>query len=190
MKNVDLEQVKKHLRNDHKFMSGVDRGDRAKDTDEFFTPTELVQRGLDLFSPESWSPEKTFIDHSCGDGQILSEVIIRKMENGSTYERALATTYGIEFMEDNCCLLIKRLYGVGVDKSIEVEVIKDKTNERVPKSYYWPDSLKAVFFYNGIFIKNIVCASSLEYDFSFGENDTELFTVKETFGHGLFQQIY
>jgi hypothetical protein len=46
-------------------------------------------------------PAKTFLDNSCGDGQFLGEVLIRKMENGSTFEQALQTIYGVDLMQDN-----------------------------------------------------------------------------------------
>ena len=54
-------------------------------------------------------PSKTFLDNSCGDGQFLGEVLIRKMENGSTFEQALSTTYGVDLMEDNVELCRERL---------------------------------------------------------------------------------
>jgi hypothetical protein len=54
-------------------------------------------------------PTKTFLDNSCGDGQFLGEVLIRKMENGSTFEQALGTVYGVDMMEDNVELCRERL---------------------------------------------------------------------------------
>jgi type I restriction-modification system DNA methylase subunit len=46
-------------------------------------------------------PTKTFIDPACGDGQFLSEVLIKKIENGSDFETALSTIYGVDIMQDN-----------------------------------------------------------------------------------------
>tara|TARA_X000001382_G_scaffold130260_1_gene124576 strand:+ start:3410 stop:3625 length:216 start_codon:yes stop_codon:yes gene_type:complete len=64
-----------HARN-FKYMSGIERDTlRTKQTAEVFTPTELVQNILDNMNQELFeNPEKTFLDNSCGDGQILSEV--------------------------------------------------------------------------------------------------------------------
>ena len=31
----------------------------------------------------------------------MGEVLIRKMENGSTFEQALSTVYGVDLMQDN-----------------------------------------------------------------------------------------
>jgi hypothetical protein len=162
-----LSKVINHLRN-RDYMSGVERDKaRVKATGEVFTPTPLVQEILNQISQDQFSdPNKTFLDNSCGDGQFLSEVIIKKMENGSTYEQALATTYGVDLMMDNCMECIRRLYGVNGDP--QIEVLEGNT---IPKNYRSP-GLVAVFKVNGK-ICNIVCADGLKYDYSFGTNPTE-----------------
>jgi hypothetical protein len=100
----------KHLR-EREYMSGVERNLlRVKSTSEVFTPTKLVQEVLDRLDPMLFQdPDKTFLDNSCGDGQFLSEVLIRKMENGSTFEQALQTIYGVDLMQDNVDLCRQRL---------------------------------------------------------------------------------
>jgi hypothetical protein len=131
---------------EHSYMSGIERDKlRVKETAEVFTPTSLVQEMLDkleLVCQELFSnPNKTFLDPSCGDGQFLSEVVIRKMErSGCTLEQALSTTYGVELMEDNVKLCKERL--AGPNPTQEILDILDK---------------------------NIVCADALAYDYSFGE---------------------
>jgi type I restriction-modification system DNA methylase subunit len=92
-------------------MSGVDRNQlRIKATGEVFTPTPLVQEILDQIPLTQFQdPNKTFLDNSCGDGQFLGEVLIRKMENGSTFEQALSTVYGVDMMQDNVDLCRERL---------------------------------------------------------------------------------
>ena len=133
-----------HVRN-REYMSGVERDKhRVKQTAEVFTPTPLVQEMLDKLEEENPTlfsdPTKTFLDNSCGDGQFLSEVIIRKMErSGCSLEQALSTTYGVEFMEDNVIECRKRLTG------------PDPT----------PEILEIVN-------KNIVHHDALTYDYSFG----------------------
>jgi hypothetical protein len=128
------------------YMSGVDRDQlRIKQTAEVFTPTLLVQEMLDKLEQEDPTlfsdPTKTFLDNSCGDGQFLSEVVIRKMErSGCTLEQSLSTTYGVEFMEDNVIECRKRLAG-------------PEPTERI-----WE-----------ILNKNIVHHDALTYDYSFGE---------------------
>jgi len=131
-----------HARN-FKYMSGIERDTlRTKQTAEVFTPTELVQEILDNMDQSIFEDsEKTFLDNSCGDGQILSEVVIRKMElSQCTLEQALSTIYGVDIMPDNIELCKKRLMGPNPTESI----IKILNN-------------------------NIVCADALEYDYSFGQ---------------------
>jgi len=126
-------------------MSGVERDKlRIKQTAEVFTPTPLVQEMLDKLEKENPTlfsdPTKTFLDNSCGDGQFLSEVVIRKMErSGCTLEQALSTTYGVEFMEDNVVECIRRL--AGPEPTIQIM---------------------------DILSRNIVCYDALKYDYSFG----------------------
>jgi hypothetical protein len=97
---------------------------------------------LELVCQELFSnPNKTFLDPSCGDGQFLSEVVIRKMErSGCTLEQALSTTYGVELMEDNVKLCKERLAGPNPTQEI-LDILN----------------------------KNIVCADALTYNYSFGE---------------------
>ena len=134
-----------HTRN-RGYMSGVERDKlRIKQTAEVFTPTPLVQEMLDKLEEENPTlfsdSTKTFLDNSCGDGQFLSEVVIRKMErSGCTLEQALSTTYGVEFMEDNVNECRTRLAG-------------PEPTERI-----WE-----------ILNKNIVHHDALTYDYKFGE---------------------
>ena len=141
--NQVLDSFIKYSR-DREYMSGVERDKlRIKQTAEVFTPTELVQEMLDkleeqdptLFSDSN----KTFLDNSCGDGQFLSEVVIRKMErSGCSLEQALRTTYGVELMEDNVIECRKRLAGPNPTREI-LDILET----------------------------NIVCHDALTYDYSF-----------------------
>lgn len=138
-----FKQYIEHSRN-HSYMSGVERDKlRVKKTAEVFTPTELVQEILDRLEEQDselfQNPNKTFIDPSCGDGQFLSEVVIRKMErSGCSLEQALSTTYGVELMEDNVKLCKERL--AGPNPTPEILEILDR---------------------------NIVCADALTYHYRF-----------------------
>lgn len=105
-----LNKVISHVR-DRQYMSGVERDRlRIKATGEVFTPTVLVQEVLDTLPQELFKdPTADFMDPACGDGQFLGEVLIRKMENGSTLEQALSTVYGVDIMKDNVDLCRERL---------------------------------------------------------------------------------
>ena len=95
----------------YEYMSGIDRDkSRTKETGEVFTPTPLVQEMLDKLPEEVFTnPTKTFLDPSCGDGQFLAEVLIRKLENNIPYDQALSTIYGVDLMADNIKLCQDRL---------------------------------------------------------------------------------
>jgi type I restriction-modification system DNA methylase subunit len=110
---LTINDIIDHVRN-LSYMSGVERDAvRVKSTGEVFTPTNRVTVELDklesidplLFSDST----KTFLDNSCGDGQFLSEVLIRKIQAGIDFETALSTIYGVEFMQDNVELCRRRL---------------------------------------------------------------------------------
>jgi hypothetical protein len=105
-----LTDVIDHIR-DRTYMGGVERDKlRVKATGEVFTPTELVREILEQIPITQFTdPTKTFLDNSCGDGQFLGEILIRKMENGSTFEQALSTVYGVDLMQDNVDECRKRL---------------------------------------------------------------------------------
>jgi hypothetical protein len=110
MLNPTLSEVVNHIR-DRAYMGGVERGKlRVKTTGEVFTPTELVREMLEQIPVDQFTdPAKTFLDNSCGDGQFLGEILIRKMENGSTFDQALSTIYGVDLMQDNVDECRKRL---------------------------------------------------------------------------------
>lgn len=89
----------------------VEREDaRIKKTGEVFTPTALVQEMLNKLPSKRFTlKNETFLDPSCGNGQFLSEVLIKKLENGITFENALKTIYGIDIMLDNIEICRNRL---------------------------------------------------------------------------------
>lgn len=110
MSNLTLDRIYKHLF-DREYMSGVEREHaRVKATGEVFTPTPLVESMLDKIDISLFTePDKNFLDPSVGDGQFLASVLYRKMENGSTFEQALSTVYGVDLMQDNVDLCRERL---------------------------------------------------------------------------------
>jgi hypothetical protein len=136
-----------HVR-DREYMSGIERNKlRVKQTAEVFTPTPLVQKMLDKLEEKDptvfLDPNKTFLDNSCGDGQFLSEVVIRKIKNSScSLEQALKTTYGVDLMEDNVNECRRRLAGPNPTPEI-LEIVN----------------------------KNIVCHDALTYNYKFGSEE-------------------
>jgi hypothetical protein len=110
---MEIQHIISHIR-DREYMSGIERDKlRIKATGEIFTPTWLVRATLDdlvQHDPVAFKdPAKTFLDPSCGDGQLLGEALIRKVENGIDFETALSGIYGIDLMPDNVKLCQDRM---------------------------------------------------------------------------------
>lgn len=107
---LTIDQYIRHLR-DREYMSGIERDqNRIRATGEVFTPTPLVQEVLNRLPQNLFTDStKTFLDPACGDGQFLSEILIRKLENGIDFETALTTIYGVDLMPDNVKLCQDRL---------------------------------------------------------------------------------
>lgn len=81
------------------------RQTRKKTTAECFTPPKLVNEMLDKlleYGKEQVSGEdKTYLDPACGNGNILLEVLKRKLSLGHNPTTALSTLYGCDIMRDN-----------------------------------------------------------------------------------------
>ena len=81
-------------------MNQVKREKRAKQTADGFTPPRPVNEILDKLPPEMWEPQRDFCDPTCGDGDMLVEVLHRKLQKGHNPHQALSTIYGIDIMAD------------------------------------------------------------------------------------------
>lgn len=88
---------------------------RRKQTAEDFTPPALVNEMLDKLPAEVWTPEKTFIDNSAGNGNFLIEVLRRKLAINHPPLQALSTIYGVELMADNVDEMKDRMLQVLLD---------------------------------------------------------------------------
>lgn len=130
---------------------------RKKQTAEDFTPPKLVNEILDKlneYGKESWEEGKTFLDPACGNGNILVEVLKRKLSLGHNPTKAIQSIYGTDIMQDNISECRTRLLTVLINHNITI------TKEHI----------KAV-------LKNVLCTplskfknGSLDYDFEFKTN--------------------
>lgn len=94
---------------------------RVKELGEVFTPPALVSDMLDRLPPESWTPEKTFLEPSCGTGNFLVEILRRKLNAGHHPFEALSTIYGVDIMKDNVVESRKRLLQGVIDGGLDWE---------------------------------------------------------------------
>tara|TARA_B100000787_G_C16080046_1_gene244005 strand:- start:61 stop:714 length:654 start_codon:yes stop_codon:yes gene_type:complete len=94
-------------------MSQIKSKKRVADHGEVFTSTKEINAMLDMIKQETENIESTFLEPTCGSGNFLSEILIRKLnvvrsrykKNQLEYERysfiAVSSIYGIELLEDN-----------------------------------------------------------------------------------------
>ena len=88
---------------------------RIKNTSEVFTPTALARKILDSNVSQDHLDDN-FLDPCCGDGQILSEILISKLLrlgkseiSDDEFKATLSTVYGVDLMIDNVDLCRERL---------------------------------------------------------------------------------
>ena len=103
------QQVRDYVRYNWTYMGGFTRSaGRVNQTGEVFTPTSLAQEMVDQY-PEEYIKNNVFRDTSCGDGQLLSEILIKKVELGVPFEIAITQIIGCDIMSINVELCRKRL---------------------------------------------------------------------------------
>ena len=135
------------------------RAARIKTTAEIFTSSKTVNEMLELLPIETWQESKTFLDPACGNGNILIEVLRRKLLLGYDPLRSLQTIYGADLMPENIRECRFRLLNLISQKGeISEEMIR-------------------------IVFSNVVCTNrlpkgSLDYDFNFSPSRAEK-TIKE-----------
>lgn len=170
-----LKKIVNHVRN-REYMSGVERDQsRIKATGEIFTPTALVQSMLDNIPQDDFKdPLKTFLDPSCGDGQFLSEILIRKVENDIEFDIALSKIFGVDIMQDNCIECIKRIYMVNES---DIDILE---NDDIPAD--WKHSAVTAVFKVNDKITNIICADGIKYNYKFYEQiiDADPVNIKKS----------
>ena len=136
--------VYKNFVRSYGYMSSITRNKSRQDsTQEYFTFQEFVEEVLDKVEYAKkdifTNIDNKLLDNAAGDGQFLTEMVIRKMErSGCSLEQALSTTYGVELMEDNVKLCKERLAGPNPTQEI-LEILN----------------------------RNIVCADALTYHYRF-----------------------
>ena len=96
--------------------STIERSDeRIKETQEVFTPQELVESMIDEISLEILQdPDSTFIDNSAGCGNFLVGLKNRLLKYHTEDHILNHMLYAVEMMEDNHKELCDRL-GVSTD---------------------------------------------------------------------------
>ena len=115
-----------------------------ENTQEFFTPYEIVKCMADKIPEETWAdPTKTFLEPSFGNGQFIIYVIWNRIQHGIDWKTSLKTLYGVELMQDNVDETKERVLDLLTKMNIDYN--KDEALE--------------------IMNKNLVCSDFFDWDF-------------------------
>lgn len=115
-----------------------------KNTQEFFTPYEIVKRMADKIPEETWAdPTKTFLEPSFGNGQFILYIIWNRIQHDIDWKTSLKTLYGVELMQDNVDETKERVLDLLTKMNIDYN--KDEALE--------------------IMNKNLVCSDFFDWDF-------------------------
>lgn len=124
---------------------------RKKQTAEDFTPDSLTGEILDklqFYAPETFTDEtKTFLDPACGNGNLLVQVLKRKIQNGHSPLQALSTIYGCDIMEDNILECRERLLQL-TDGEAREQLIVNRQIRWTPLHLYPKGSLDYDFLFS------------------------------------------
>ena len=138
---------------------GISRSrERIIKNGEVFTPDCIIEQMVANIPQEDWAnPTKTFLDPTCGNGQILCYILKKRLEAGVSKKDAVSTLFGIELMEDNVKLCRKRLAYI-----LETHEFEDIINNNIVCSdiFWWniekwePRKEKILIKHKNVFIKD------------------------------------
>ena len=111
--------------------------DRVSNHGEVFTSEREVKNMLNLVEDESYSPESTFLEPACGDGNFLIEILRRKLsviqkynKSQTEYEKwcfiCVSSLYGVDILLDNVLECRQRLYNFTINEYEEIYKNKSK----------------------------------------------------------------
>ena len=86
--------------------------ERMKIHGEVLTASREIESMLDMVNSEFYTPDKTFLEPACGDGNFLTAILERKLKKAKSEENfvnALKSLHGIDLLNDNIKLARKRL---------------------------------------------------------------------------------
>lgn len=91
--------------NEHK----VD-AETAKKNGEVWTPPEIIDQMIAKIPAKNWSdPTKTFLDPTCGTGNIIVRMLEKRLASGVSKKDAISTLYGVELEQANVDICKERI---------------------------------------------------------------------------------
>lgn len=95
--------------------------ERIKKNGEVFTPFSVIDQLISKIPEEQWKdPKARFLDPCAGNGQILIGMLKKRLASGISTEDAVKTLYGVELMQDNRDLCVKRILEIVGPKYAEI----------------------------------------------------------------------
>lgn len=95
--------------------------ERVKTFGEVYTPKKLVKKVLNNIEDEFWNKGKIFFEPSCGNGNFLIEILIKKVKISNDILLSLSEIYGVDILYDNVLEARKRMlktcFDLGLNKS-------------------------------------------------------------------------
>lgn len=152
--------------------------ERVSDAGEVFTPKWVVTDMLNMDGIKEYSYEldKTFLEPSCGNGNFLIQMIIRKllMCKPETFDidtlEAVGTIYGVDIAEDNIRESRERMY-----RAVE-------HNYKINNREFTQQMREAVLF---ILCRNIILGNTLESKKLVEDNTTKNRFLEDIFGESI-----
>lgn len=143
--NIETFDIKDFIDN-YKSDNSTEREGRRKDTNEVFTPFEIVENMCAKIDDCFWGEEeRTFLEPSFGTGNILLFIIWKRLASGVSWRKTLMTLFGIELMPDN----VKEAKARIIKLLKELQVIEES------------DIDEAMHIMN----KHLVCTDFFDWDF-------------------------
>lgn len=133
--------------------------ERIRNHGEVFTAEREVKAMCDLVKDETNRIDSRFLEPACGDGNVLAEILTRKLaivrkkyaKSHLDYEKnavlAASSIYGVDILQDNVLACRERIFGIW-DKEYTSVCKRDSNNETRAAVKY-------------IFSRNIVCGNAL-----------------------------
>ncbi len=127
--------------------TSLTKKERIQKFGEVFTSVETVNQMLDMLPPETFKPERTFLEPCCGEGVFIIEILKRKFANckkRKDYTTSLKSVYGMELQADNVVKCIQNVLNLCDEYFNVTKTEKMIVNEHIMQA----DSLKVMNMIN------------------------------------------
>lgn len=97
---------------------------------EVYTPDATIDIMLSMVPEEKWVDGATFIDPSCGIGNICCAIIKKKISLGHSVVSAISSVYGMDIQSDNVTSTMDRVIAMAMEHGMTYHnahtIVKDR----------------------------------------------------------------